>query len=273
VSETDATTAAGEEAPAEEAEERDAARDEIVAAFTEALGERVLGTHVAPGREAWVRVAPEAWVEAAELARDRLGCRLFDFLSAIDWMPSPWGRYEDTMFTRAETNGSGGIPAFDRSTLEPGFAGGDERFQVLCRLVNLRTNLSVVLKVDVSEDDMRLASLVPVFAGANWHERECWEMFGIDFAGHPHVRHLYLPGGFEGHPLRKDFPLLARMLKPWPGVVDVEPMPEPAADQVETEAPGSPDAVAGPGADERGTTRAGGGGEATSPEAEKGESE
>ena len=54
-------------------------------------------------------------------------------------------------------------------------------------------------------------------------------MFGISFDGHPGLRHLYLPGEFEGHPLRKDFPLLARLVKPWPGIVDVEPMPgEPA---------------------------------------------
>jgi NADH-quinone oxidoreductase subunit C len=50
-------------------------------------------------------------------------------------------------------------------------------------------------------------------------------MFGITFNGHPHLSHIYLPGGFEGNPLRKDFPLLAREVKPWPGIVDVEPMP------------------------------------------------
>jgi NADH-quinone oxidoreductase subunit C len=62
-------------------------------------------------------------------------------------------------------------------------------------------------------------------------------MFGIAFDGHPGLRHLYLPGEFEGHPLRKDFPLLARLVKPWPGIVDVEPMPgEPAAPENATEA-------------------------------------
>ena len=66
---------------------------------------------------------------------------------------------------------------------------------------------------------------MPVYAGANWHEREAAEMFGIDFVGHPHLTKLYLPGAFEGHPLRKDFPLLSRRVKPWPGIVDVEQMP------------------------------------------------
>ncbi len=50
-------------------------------------------------------------------------------------------------------------------------------------------------------------------------------MFGISFNGHPDLRNMYLPTEFEGHPLRKDFPLLARIVKPWPGIVDVEPMP------------------------------------------------
>jgi len=75
-----------------------------------------------------------------------------------------------------------------------------------------------------------------VYAGANWHERECWEMYGISFEGHPGLRHIYLPAGFEGNPLRKDYPLLARRLKPWPGIVDVEQMPgdDDPADAAET---------------------------------------
>ncbi len=55
-------------------------------------------------------------------------------------------------------------------------------------------------------------------------------MFGVAFDGHPSLRHLYLPSEFEGHPLRKDYPLLARVVKPWPGLVDVEPMPDESAD-------------------------------------------
>jgi NADH-quinone oxidoreductase subunit C len=78
---------------------------------------------------------------------------------------------------------------------------------------------------------MLVESWVPVYPGADWHERECWEMFGISFDGHPALRHLYLPSEFEGHPLRKDYALLSRVVKPWPGLVDVEPMPVEAADE------------------------------------------
>ncbi|MBA2752626.1 MAG: NADH-quinone oxidoreductase subunit C, partial [Actinobacteria bacterium] len=83
----------------------------------------------------------------------------------------------------------------------------------------------VTLKADLDEADPRVASWVGVYRGADWHEREAWEMYGFTFDGHPGLRHLYLPGEFEGNPLRKDFPLLARELKPWPGLVDVEPIP------------------------------------------------
>jgi NADH-quinone oxidoreductase subunit C len=214
-------------APETEAEtgapEVDEAREAVLATLTEALGDAVVGSHIVPGRGLWVRVTRDAWSAAAEAAKHRAGCHFFDFLSAIDWMPSPWGRYEDSAV-------DDGIKQFDPTVpVETGYAGGDTRFQLLCRVANIRrqreSHLNVVLKADLPDDDLRVASLVPLFAGANWHERECWEMFGITFDGHPGLRHLYLPGEFEGHPLRKDFPLLARLVKPWPGIVDVEPMP------------------------------------------------
>ena len=63
------------------------------------------------------------------------------------------------------------------------------------------------------------------YPGADWCERETWEMYGFDFLGHPNLIKLYLPGEFEGFPMRKDFPLLAREVKPWPGLVDVEQFP------------------------------------------------
>jgi NADH-quinone oxidoreductase subunit C len=199
--------------------------------LTGALGDAVVGSHIAPGRTLWVRVTRDAWFDAADAAKGRLGCTFFDFLSAIDWMPSPWGRYEDSAIDV-------GVTPFDPTVpVETGVAGGDTRFQLLCRLGDvheggLHDRADVILKADLPDDDLRARSLVALYGGANWHERECWEMFGIVFDGHPSLRHLYLPAEFEGYPLRKDYPLLARDVKPWPGLVDVEPMPgedEPAA--------------------------------------------
>ena len=118
-----------------------------------------------------------------------------------------------------------------------GYAGGASRFQMLARLTDTRRHVSVTIKADVPES-LVMPTWIRVFAGANWHERETHEMFRIGFDGHPDLRNLYLPGEFEGHPLRKDFPLLSRMIKPWPGIVDVEPMPgadeEEPADGVST---------------------------------------
>ncbi len=198
------------------------------------LGEAVVGAHIRDGNDLWVRVTPEAWREAAQIAKGKLGCRLFVFLNAIDWMPSPYGRSENSGFDAPAATGEGGIVT--------GYAGGDTRFQVFGRVHNHEKGYGLILKVDVAEPEVGVPTWIPVYPGANWHERETWEMFGIAFSGHPHLVHLYLPTGFEGHPLRKDFPLLAREVKPWPGIVDVEPMPdedeaEAAAEQPATEEP------------------------------------
>ena len=61
-------------------------------------------------------------------------------------------------------------------------------------------------------------------------------MFGIVFLNHPNPVNLYLPGDFEGYPLRKDFALLSRRIKPWPGIVDVEDMPGEESEDEEVEA-------------------------------------
>jgi NADH-quinone oxidoreductase subunit C len=230
------TTAPDEALPDAPEVEVDEARQGVLDELADVVGDAIVDSHIEPGRGLWVRVTREGWIATAEAAKARLGFTFFDYLSAIDWMPSPWGRYEDSAVDV-------GITPFDLTApIETGLAGGDTRFQVMCRLANVRrreSHQNVVLKVDLPDDDLRLASLVPVFAGANWHERECWEMFGITFDGHPGLRHLYLPGEFEGHPLRKDFPLLARLVKPWPGIVDVEPMPgEPAAEGANGDAEG-----------------------------------
>jgi NADH-quinone oxidoreductase subunit C len=128
------------------------------------------------------------------------------------------------------------------TTMTTGVAGGDSRFQVFCRVYSIARHVGVTLKADLADEDPSVESLTAVFRGADWHEREAWEMYGFDFVGHPGLRHLYLPGEFEGHPLRKDFPLLAREVKPWPGLVNVEAIPEapePPAEPAEPPAAGA----------------------------------
>ena len=81
-----------------------------------------------------------------------------------------------------------------------------ERFEVVYNLLSLRHNQRIRVKVSVSEDTP-IASIHEVYPSASWFERECWDMFGVFFSGHPDLRRLLTDYGFDGHPFRKDFPL------------------------------------------------------------------
>ena len=218
LSSTDTTTDEAEEAVVE----TDEAREGLLASLEGELGDALVGSHLAPGDDLWIRVDRSAWVTAGEFLHTGLGFQYFNFLSGIDWKPSPFGRDMDAQVDLSLGNDE--ASEIDM-TIEPGVAGGDTRFQVFARVNDIVNGLGVTLKVDIPDDDLTVDSWVPVYAGANWHERECWEMYGITFTGHPGLRHIYLPAEFEGNPLRKDYPLLARRMKPWPGIVDVEQMP------------------------------------------------
>ena len=221
---TPAEAGAGAEAQATPEEEPaprepDPVRDPIVEQLRAALGDDVLGSEVLKG-DMTVRVANAAWRRAAEWAKGH-GFTYFCFLSGIDWLPDPDAatRYENT-YAAAPTDEE--AVAAEIST---GYAGGDTRFQVFARLYDVDRKLGITLKADLDDTNPSVESISSVYRGADWHEREAWEMYGFDFPGHPGLRHLYLPGDFEGFPLRKDFPLLARAVKPWPGLVDKEPIP------------------------------------------------
>lgn len=127
-----------------------------------------------------VDVPAERWVAALTAARDELGCTFFDWLSAVD---------------------------------EPGTG-----FRVCAHVAALGTPpRRLLLRTTVPHDAPALPTATGVYPGAAWHERETHEMFGVGFPGHPGLDPLLLPEGFEGHPLRKDFVLAARVVKAWPG--------------------------------------------------------
>ncbi|HEY6377707.1 MAG TPA: NADH-quinone oxidoreductase subunit C [Candidatus Dormibacteraeota bacterium] len=79
------------------------------------------------------------------------------------------------------------------------------RFDVVYQLRSMMHNDVCRLVVQVAEDDAWMPTLEGVFAGMDWHERECWDLFGIDFRGHHDLRRILLPDDWEGHPLRKDY--------------------------------------------------------------------
>ncbi|MEY9888188.1 NADH-quinone oxidoreductase subunit C [Catenulispora sp. MAP12-49] len=132
--------------------------------------------------ERTVTAAPGDWLATLERAHG-LGYTFFDWLTAVD--------EEDA-----------GFDVFAHVAKVE----GDERAARL------------LIRTRIPKDKAELPSAVHVYRGANWHERETFEMFGITFTNHPNLIPLLLPDGFDGHPLRKDFVLAARVAKEWPGV-------------------------------------------------------
>ena len=155
---------------------------------------------------ATVDVPPAGWVPLAMAARDELGCDFFDWLTAVDEL--------------------------------------DEGFSVVAHVWSVAGRYGVLLRTRVPRDAAVVDSIVEVYPGADWPERETYEMFAIDFTGHPDLRPLLLPDGFEGHPLRKDFVLASRVAKAWPGAVEPG---EPTGPGASRRAPMRPPGVPEPG--------------------------
>jgi NADH-quinone oxidoreductase subunit C len=99
---------------------------------------------------------------------------------------------------------------------------GEEGLEVVTQLHSTAHHHDVRVKVRLPVEDPSLASIHDLYPTCDWHEREAMEMFGIRFEGHPRPVKLLLAEPFEGHPLRKDFPLMSREVKPWPGAVEGE---------------------------------------------------
>lgn len=156
----------------------------VRAAYAEVLGDdATLETDSTFGMVT-VDVPAARWVEALLLARDGLDCTFFDWLTAVDE--------------------------------------GEDGFRLVCHLVDHRPGgvEHVVLRTLLPRETPVAESVVGVFAGARWHERETHEMFGVEFTEAGEVLaldKLLLPDEFEGHPLRKEFVLASRVAKPWPG--------------------------------------------------------
>lgn len=82
------------------------------------------------------------------------------------------------------------------------------RFEVICNIFSTKFRDRIFVKIKLDSKVSEMPSLTPVWTAANWHERETYDMFGINFVDHPDLRRMYMPEEFEYHPLRKDFPLM-----------------------------------------------------------------
>jgi NADH-quinone oxidoreductase subunit C len=141
----------------------------------------------------------------------------------------------------------------------------EDRFELVYILLSLSQNQRIKVKLTVGED-VAVPTASELFSAANWYERETWDMYGIYFSDHPDLRRILTDYGFEGHPLRKDFPLTGRvevrydetqkrvvydpvsltqdfrsfdLLSPWEGMGDVLPGDEKAEAEPEEEAEGA----------------------------------
>jgi len=83
----------------------------------------------------------------------------------------------------------------------------EKRFEVVYHLYSIKHRRMIRLKAEVGEEDLTIDSVTSVWIGANWHERETFDLYGINFSGHPDLRRILMPEDWEGHPLRKDYPL------------------------------------------------------------------
>lgn len=97
------------------------------------------------------------------------------------------------------------------------YLGEAPRFMVVYNLYNIATKDRLRVKVPVEESDPRVDSVIGVWGTANWHERECWDLMGISFNNHPDLRRILMPADWEGHPLRKDYPLQGPGREPYQG--------------------------------------------------------
>jgi len=99
------------------------------------------------------------------------------------------------------------------------YLGSAPRFQVVYNLYNIGAKDRLRVKVPVEESDARIDTVSGVWATANWHERECWDLMGITFTGHPDLRRILMPADWVGHPLRKDYPVQGPDREPYQGRV------------------------------------------------------
>jgi NADH-quinone oxidoreductase subunit C len=175
-------------------------------AYGSALADRLGGSAVVEHDTIRIYIERDAWVETIRRARDEEGLTFFSWLAGVDWSKDV--AVGDTVEDPDEL---------------------DERFEVMCRLSSIENTNAAHFIAVVPKDDAVIDTITGLFGGAEWHERETHDMFGIDFAGNPNLSPIYLPEGFIGNPLLKSYPLLAREVKPWPGAVDVEDMPEEEA--------------------------------------------
>jgi NADH-quinone oxidoreductase subunit C len=172
---------------------------------TELLGDRIVEHRSFRGDDR-IHVAREHIVEVGQILRDdaELAFDLLLDVTAIDYLGQP----DDFEITREVWDQERPVlrrqPASRHEIVLPP-RGPNPRFAVVYHLTSTTRLHRLRIKCRVPEDDPSIPSLTPVWPGANWLERETYDLYGIQFTGHPDLRRIYLNEEFVGHPLRKDY--------------------------------------------------------------------
>ena len=131
------------------------------------ISQHFSGAQAAGGSPLVVTLPADQWLAFGRFAKETLGCRFFAFSTAVDWK--------------------------------------EQGLEVVARVENLDAGFALTMKTKLGPGGTRCPSLEPVWRGAGWMERECYDMFGIGFDGHPDLRRILLPQDWEGHPLLKSY--------------------------------------------------------------------
>ncbi|MBI2094308.1 MAG: NADH-quinone oxidoreductase subunit C [Candidatus Omnitrophica bacterium] len=175
------------------------------------FSQQVLLTHHSLGQETVV-IDRAGLLLIAEFLRDDPHMR-FDFLmdlTAVDYL-----KFGRTLSSAPTLKTPSPLPYFMKpkpsaNPWQRGVSNDEFRFEVVYHFYSSEHNHRLRLKVPLNVADLSLASLTQLWASANWFEREVWDLFGITFNGHPNLRRILMYESFEGHPLRKDYPVRKR---------------------------------------------------------------
>jgi NADH-quinone oxidoreductase subunit C len=172
---------------------------------TEILGSRIIGHRSFRGEDR-IQVAREHIVEVGQILRDdaELAFDLLLDVTAIDYLGQPDDFERIPNILDQEQPVLRRRPASRHELVLPP-RGPHPRFAVVYHLTSTTRLHRLRIKCRVPEDDPTIASLTPIWPGANWLERETYDLYGIQFIGHPDLRRIYLNEEFVGHPLRKDY--------------------------------------------------------------------
>ena len=150
-----------------------------------------------------VTVVPEKCHELCLALRDEVG---FKFEMLADFTAVDYLHYGQAQWQTHYASGHGFTRAVSRDAAIADSEWDKPRFGLVYQLLSLTNNMRLMVKTYVNEGD-EIASVCDIWPGANWFEREVFDLFGLRFSGHPDLRRLLTDYGFVGHPFRKDFPL------------------------------------------------------------------